>query len=418
VFYFVLCNDLILYGEEMAGIFTKNSKQRYKFHREILLSDLRIVLPHNDAKSFIMIGLDKGLDCLTSSSSLSLTSVTAFEVEASSTEECSTWIQLLIELKTAKSLHVHRTSITQCAPEPIRVIKFWQVDSMVGSVRLVKYSIPDSLDHDSGIISMEDLVPLEDEVGFENYRDSLSMSSLTPTSSVNFERNLSTLGIRSRGDSSLPPATNSGRINSNMRSKSLTSSTSSGTPTPNVFDQGAAAPAAQVFDIFAGEMLVPCSEPFVTTPPQLHTVWSADFEEGEANRRSFPRPASSPDFRSSLGMAELTNHDQVERSRLPPSHDLESAFLPKSVLPQEEKISPKAFPPRPQFQPPPPLPPRPQFVPPPPPSFAGDDDLFEFLTSDTRPATTGSSTATSHRGNGQPTKKVVLDESKYILHRK
>lgn len=61
MFYFVLCNDLIFYGEEMAGLFTKNSKQRYKFHREIFLSELRLVLIPGEAKSFIMIGPDKGL---------------------------------------------------------------------------------------------------------------------------------------------------------------------------------------------------------------------------------------------------------------------------------------------------------------------------------------------------------------------
>jgi hypothetical protein len=59
VFYFVLCNDLILYGEEI-GLFPKNSKQKYKFHREIFLSDLRIILISSDSKSFVMIGPDKG----------------------------------------------------------------------------------------------------------------------------------------------------------------------------------------------------------------------------------------------------------------------------------------------------------------------------------------------------------------------
>ncbi len=59
-FFFVLCNDLILYGEELVGIFTKNSKQRYKFHREYDLSSVLLVLFSNDSKSFILVGPDKG----------------------------------------------------------------------------------------------------------------------------------------------------------------------------------------------------------------------------------------------------------------------------------------------------------------------------------------------------------------------
>lgn len=60
VFFFVLCNDLILYGEELVGIFTKNSKQRYKFHREYDLSSIHLVLIASDSKSFIIVGPDKG----------------------------------------------------------------------------------------------------------------------------------------------------------------------------------------------------------------------------------------------------------------------------------------------------------------------------------------------------------------------
>jgi hypothetical protein len=330
----------------------------------------------------------------------------AFEVEASSTEECSTWIQLLIELKTAKALHVQR--VTQCVSQPIRVIKFWQIDTMVGSVRLAKYSIADSSDHDLGIISMEDLVPVEDDVGFENYRDSLSMSSLGPTNSVSFDRTASlTFGIRSRGDSSLPPATASTRINSNMRSKSMTAST---LPSPQVFNQEEKAAPVQVFDIFAGEMLVPSSEPLISAPPKLHTVWSAEFEEGEGNRRSFPRSASSPNVRSSLGMAELTNHDQVDRSSgpgLPQSREAESAFLAKTSdknipTPQTTRGNGSS-----------------STVPPPPPSFAEDDDLFDFLTSDTtNRSAIRSSAAPFRQMEHQQAKKMVLDQDKYILHRK
>lgn len=59
-FFFVLCNDLILYGEEMIGMFTKNSKQRYKFHREYDLAAIYLVLISSDSKSFIIVGADKG----------------------------------------------------------------------------------------------------------------------------------------------------------------------------------------------------------------------------------------------------------------------------------------------------------------------------------------------------------------------
>lgn len=42
-------------------MFTKNSKQRYKFHREYELSAIFLVLISSDSKSFIIVGPDKGI---------------------------------------------------------------------------------------------------------------------------------------------------------------------------------------------------------------------------------------------------------------------------------------------------------------------------------------------------------------------
>ena len=64
-FFFVLCSDLLFYGEEVTGgLLSMNGKghppKRYKFHRELFLDEILLVLNPNESKSFIIRGIDKG----------------------------------------------------------------------------------------------------------------------------------------------------------------------------------------------------------------------------------------------------------------------------------------------------------------------------------------------------------------------
>mmetsp|Transcript_4104 Transcript_4104/g.7521 ORF Transcript_4104/g.7521 Transcript_4104/m.7521 type:complete len:407 (-) Transcript_4104:33-1253(-) len=95
-FFFVLCTDVIFYGEEVTGVKLSNSKFKYIFNRAIHISDLQIILQVPTAvvlsgetesvesvKSFILRGKDK-----------------AFEVVAKTAADCVAWVNDLIQLKT------------------------------------------------------------------------------------------------------------------------------------------------------------------------------------------------------------------------------------------------------------------------------------------------------------------------------
>ena len=341
-------------------------------------------------------------------------------MEASTTEECSTWIESLIEFKTTKTLNVHKSAAKET--KPVRVIKLWQIDNVVGSIRLAKYSIPEG--KDSGVMLMDDLIPLDDEIGFESFRDSLSMSSVGSTNSASFERaSYMKSSFRDRGDSTgLPPTsqTNSSRVAS--RSKSVTSSSSH---PPAIEDlqlfELNTKPSKESIDVFAGEMLVPTPGPL--DPPRLHSVWSSDFEDvtTQGSHKSLPRPVSSPDVRNSAGLLDLMGTGCSPHS----SVNFESAFIkgsPHSRPPSQSRsidggsstssnghlsthaksLSNSSS----------------QQL-----SFAEEDALFDFLTS-VPPQPSSSSNAASHprRPTDQPsrqsTKKLVLDQDKFILGRK
>lgn len=60
-FFFVLCSDILFYGEELSsGLLKQGQTKRYKFHREFFLDELMVILNPNESKSFIVRGLDKG----------------------------------------------------------------------------------------------------------------------------------------------------------------------------------------------------------------------------------------------------------------------------------------------------------------------------------------------------------------------
>jgi hypothetical protein len=283
---------------------------------------------------------------------------------------------------------------------------------------------------------MDDLIPLEDEIGFENFRDSLSMSSVGSTNSASFKSN-----FRNRGDSSgLPPTSQTNSFRASSRSKSVTGSSTSSDP-PTIEDLKAAGldtkpSSEQTVDIFAGEMLLPTPGPL--DPPTLHSVWSTEFEDTttQGSHKSLPRPASSPDVRNSvgLGLLDLIGNERNSLSGVTndcsphSSVGFESAFL---------KGSPNAHPSShhsrsmhggsggsvssgnghgsthvktlsnsssQQL------------------SFAEEDDLFDFLTSNPSIPPQHSSSSTTASGAPQPSrqsaKKLVLDQDKFILSRK
>jgi hypothetical protein len=356
--------------------------------------------------------------------SCELTPLLAFEVEASSTEECSTWIESLIELKTTKTLNVHHSAVTET--KPIRVIKLWQIDNVVGSIRLAKYSIPEG--KDGGVMLMDDLIPLEDEIGFD-FRDSLSMSSVGTNSASYDPTSYLKSSFRSRGDSSGLPATGSLRVNS--RSKSVTgSSTSSDPPTIDELKSVGLQPSTeQTVDIFAGEMLVPT--PGLLDPPSLHSVWSTEFEDTstQGSHKSIPRAASSPDVRNSAGLLDLLTNERnsvSETSNGASSHsssNFESAFKgsPKAQSSSAHHSRSmhggsggsgngngshvKTLSNTSQQL-----------------SFAEEDDLFDFLTSNPTQDSSSQSTQPNKAAGAPPlrqsTKKLVLDQDKFILGRK
>lgn len=339
-----------------------------------------------------------------------LTSFIAFEVEAASTEECSHWIESIIELKTATTLNIHRSESNQ---KPMKVIKVWQIDNSLGntSIRLAKFSIPEG--KDTGVMMMEDLVPLEDEMSLDNYRDSLSMSNIGGYSKAVVDRTSSgpnKMSFRNRGESSGLPLPNTTAVNA--RSKSVTSSSTSSEPI--TFDDLHLSISStntklseQKMDVFAGEILVPTVAS--VEPPRLHSVWSTDFED--SSHKSLPRSVSSPEIRNSAGLTDLI----TSSSGLSPhnSVNVESAFQvkPASVGPVTNSAS------NPSKNMPSSMHKAQQ------PSFLDDDDLFEFLTSNSATSQTHATQLTPAHNTPQTcpprsqSKRLVLDNEKFILRR-
>lgn len=254
---------------------------------------------------------------------------------------------------------------------------------------------------------MEDLIPLEDEVSLENYRESLSMSNIGGTKVVDrMSSGSMKVSFRSRGESSGLPLPNSTTFNT--RSKSVTSSTSS---EPLSFDDLHLSASScdtkrscdQNVDIFANEILVPTVAP---EPPRLHSVWSTDFEDSAGSHKSLPRSASSPDVRNSAGLKDL-----LSSSGLSPHTSLkvDSAFQTKPLNSPSggpsQKISTNIQNSNHKKQQP---------------SFLDDDDLFDFLTSNPLPPQSSHTPSSDVSQSCPPrtqSKRLVLDNEKFILRR-
>jgi hypothetical protein len=125
-FFFVLCSDILFYGEEISGGLLKQGQtKRYKFHREFFLDELMVIINHNESKSFVVRGLEK-----------------AFEVEAATAAECSLWIDDLIRLKSVKRLNLHPNAPVLTKEHPMgNIFRVWQ-EGAGGGMVLRTYSIP------------------------------------------------------------------------------------------------------------------------------------------------------------------------------------------------------------------------------------------------------------------------------------
>mmetsp|Transcript_2416 Transcript_2416/g.3706 ORF Transcript_2416/g.3706 Transcript_2416/m.3706 type:complete len:647 (+) Transcript_2416:234-2174(+) len=348
-FFFVLCSDIIFYGEELAGRFSKSSnKQRYKFHREFSLDEIHLVLMSNNSKSFIIRGIDK-----------------VFEVEASSPEECASWVDDLLTMKSVKRLKVQSKSSQKNAHNPTGgsvavngfgpVFRLWQIDPVTNNTVIRKYTIPFGISDTSGVLLMDDLIG-EDEA-YDSRPSSMSRPSSTTrptsTSASGSQRSHSLTTISSTSSVQRPSSVSASQRTS--RSSTVTQ--------PNALQlqqQYDALQKKRAQDIFGtNELLVP-TKPFETklstsskdasssvkeinvseggsfpSPPKLHSIWSVDMEMLDDDQTNLHRE----DIVSG-GLDEHSGQGQAQDAHfLPYVGDLESDMLYRKQKQQHNNSS-------------------------------------------------------------------------------